>query len=167
MKYEAEPIIKAVLAKLAAELAAALDVVETEWAADPITLDDVQTENFLFGFRPTLLDREEAGFPVISVFGTGSGPGGVQADQWYGQASYDIFLDIVVCDRDEAKVSKKTLRFLEAVMSILGAGATLSTGALQEDYVPTTEVNEVMRQLDSQSNEFFTQQSRTALKVVS
>lgn len=163
MSYEGEAIVKAVLSRLEENLPAALNAVETKWNADPVKLDEVY--EYLFGFHPTLLEHQYREYPLISVMLTSSSPGELQADQWYGQSSYEVFIDTVVASLDEAETSKKSIRFIESILDVLSADSALAVGTIQKSYVPSVELSEVLRQLDQNSKEFFTQQSRIGLGV--
>lgn len=163
--FDAEPVVNAVLARLASEMPAALDVVENRWTGDPITLSDVQ--EFMFGHHPTVLEKPYSAFPIIAVLVTDVNPGDTRSDQWGMQEQlYSLFIELFVHADTEEIVSKKTLRYTEAILSILNATQQLSTGTIQRSYVPIIEFSEVLRQLDDNSNNpYFTQMSRTSIKV--
>lgn len=165
MNYAGEEIIKALCAKLDAELPDVLSEVEVKWNADPIDLGKVY--EYLFGHHPTLLEHPPEDYPIVSVMLTSSRPSNVQADQWYGQVDYELFIDTVVGSNDETEISKKSLRFIEAILKVLSGNVSLGVGAIQQNYVPTVELSEVLRQLDQNSKEFFTQQSRIGIGVES
>lgn len=169
MSYHAETIAEAVMGLLEDNLAAALDTVATEWGADPVSLGDVAT--WLFGHHPTVLERAKTAFPIVSVIAGNSSPTG-EADQFVLATSlYEFYVDVFVAAEStttvdaEELVSKKLLRYVEAVFDVLAANMQISSIAALRT-LPAVEISEVARQYtEGRKEEFFTQWARLTMQA--
>jgi hypothetical protein len=163
MSYKGEKIAKAIEALLESKLADALGAVGGRWAGDPVDLDtDVE---FLFGHHPTVLERPKADFPIIAVMAAESTPVPT-SDQWIlPTKSYETFVDVFVAGDDEEEVSKRLLRFCEAVVDVMEANREVGSGLNQTDS-PSLSPSEVNRQHEPGMNvEFFTQFARLLVTI--
>lgn len=146
-----ERVEKAVYALLVAELAAALDVVEATWTAesDPLSLGDVVT--WLRGYSPTVMEREKAEFPIITVWSNRQeGLTGVQerTSQWgHQQARYPVLINWFVAADTEAECNTMSKRFGEAIQAVLDAHERIAAGLMNRSYAPEIELSLVTREL--------------------
>ena len=162
MSYKAETIGKAVTSLLQTKIAAALTAVAARWTSDAITLGSVAT--WEFGHRPTILEKESTYFPAISVM-VGDAEPVVNADQWMlSRDRYPVLVDVFVTGATEETVSKKLLRYIEALLDVFEANQQISS-ALMLNSPPTVQVSEVGRQYgsDLSSVSYFVEYARISL----
>lgn len=169
---------KAVRDCLQTYLGTYLDEVETYWSGegDAITLPDVET--WLFGHNPTVLDRPEADFPILTVWGqeempqamTGGRRGVTPASDQPGfdEAHVVVLINWFIADDDEEDLNKMTSRYHEAIDKVLRANYRLDTGVWLERglHVPETKLSPVARDRDDTSTEtYFTQMGQKRIVV--
>jgi len=155
-----EKVAKAVQAVLVADIAAQLDVVEAYWTAqdDTVTLEDVQT--WLLGHHPTILERKQSDFPIVSIIAL-SEDSESQTDQWgYGESVIPCIVHWFVDADSEANCNKIVWRYGEAIDAVIRAHRHLAAGINVQGYIAKTEVSLVTREtpeLGTSADYFFTQ----------
>jgi len=139
---------KAIYDALYAGMAAALAAVEAARGATP-ALGDVAT--WLQGYYPTVVERPQADFPIVAVFGNASAPAG-RADQWgWGQSQPPVLINWFVAEDTEAACNVLCKRYGEALTAVIQANQFPADGLEVISYKPPIELSEVLRDLPPSS----------------
>lgn len=142
MPFDVEHVAKAVLTLLQGELGAALDAVETEWTADPLTLAEPVTWHY--GHKPTVVEMESTGFPFVAVIPMGRKPVR-RAYAWgFQDQSMTIYVDWFIVATTETAADKMCSRYGQALLAVLQSQRALY-GYDQVDFEPQVDLSEASR----------------------
>jgi hypothetical protein len=143
MAYDSEHVQVELLARFRADLPAALQVVEAEWAgSDPVALPEPVT--FFSGYKPTVLELDADAFPFVAVIVPLRDPQAEPSRWGYQELALTAYVDLFVVAEDEAAVNKVMHRYVQAAVAVLQAERTVY-GYQQADHEPAVEIRDCIR----------------------
>jgi len=164
-----EYVAKAAKTHLEADMEAALDAIEVEWATDPITLPDVVTWHL--GHLPTVVELARASFPVVTVGAFNEDPSPdpyTKMNQWgLGEGTVPLIVNWFIDDDDQETCYKKCLRFGQAIDAIIREHRKLDTGIEVEtkSFVSVTRVSTLAREYPDLGDLYYTEMGQKTYSV--
>lgn len=138
--YEGEVVERALETLLQSNIAAALDAVESSWAAQglPLTLPD--PVNWSRGYRLFMVDLPSTFYPYVVVQVSLQSPQTDQRGRWGQQdVMFQGLISTFVVADSEDEITTMAHRYAEAISNILQANSTIG-GAGQQHYRPQVQI---------------------------